>query len=616
MKEGEFSETTKRILAKRAGEKCSICSVLTSKPNISVDERFVNLGEAAHIKGQKLDQHNRYDPLMTVKERSHISNAIWLCKSCHKEIDSDSIKFTPPFLIETKRVHENKVYLGEFNIIWQYQLVLAKQVEQLEALLEEKEQNKNNIQQIHQYELNTIRLEIEKLNKEKSEFEQKLNQLSNYIATLNLDVPSENTTQIIEAFKRGEIELIKSLLDEEKLVSEEKEAAKKRVIKATILEIEYNYNDAETNYEKAYSIDPSLEILGTYTSFLKRLGKIDLAIDLCKKAVKISNDLIFLIHVNGWIGNLYGNSNRNKEAISHFKEALKLIQSKNPDSNSVENAKILTAIGISQKNIGEHQNALLSLQDALNELWHLGINNDIGDKYLDSLGILFNAIGLLYLETHNEYEALIYFNKALEIFSNEKSYNDNMLPLLYFNIVDVYNSTLYQNASEAQKYLSLAISILEKKFEKYPLHYLEYYIGCLTKMADNEFRLGNMSAAKENYIKSISIAEEFSIKHKINFKSLSVSYSNYGLFLLNHDFKEAIKHIDKAINLLASLDENEHERNLSLIKLYLLKAETSSSKEDAIKFLHIAKELINKCSIFSEAIVWKKKIELMEQTLS
>ena len=89
----DFSKETIDILAKRAGQVCSNpkCDNTTSGPH-SDEAKAVNLGEAAHIKGARLGS-KRYNPSMTNEERSHISNGIWLCRLCAREIDTDERRF-------------------------------------------------------------------------------------------------------------------------------------------------------------------------------------------------------------------------------------------------------------------------------------------------------------------------------------------------------------------------------------------------------------------------------------------------------------------------------------------------------------------------------------------
>ncbi|MEX3979139.1 hypothetical protein AB4Y45_09155 [Paraburkholderia sp. EG287A] len=102
----DFSRATKETLAKRAAQCCTNpdCGRATSGPH--EDERkAVNLGVAAHITAAA-PGGPRYNKILTPEERSGIGNAIWLCQSCAKLIDSDVIRFPEELLIMWKRKHE------------------------------------------------------------------------------------------------------------------------------------------------------------------------------------------------------------------------------------------------------------------------------------------------------------------------------------------------------------------------------------------------------------------------------------------------------------------------------------------------------------------------------
>ena len=105
----DFVAATVQTVAKRAANICSNpdCGALTSGP--AADEtRAVNVGEAAHIYGARL-KAARYNGAMADGERSAITNAIWLCRNCHKLIDADAMRFPAELLFEWRREHERVV---------------------------------------------------------------------------------------------------------------------------------------------------------------------------------------------------------------------------------------------------------------------------------------------------------------------------------------------------------------------------------------------------------------------------------------------------------------------------------------------------------------------------
>lgn len=98
----DFKEEVKRILALRAGGKCSnpSCRCSTFGPRTE-QHQIVNIGVAAHIHAAS-EGGPRYDRNMLNEDRASISNAIWLCQSCAKLIDNDEKRYTPQLLREWK----------------------------------------------------------------------------------------------------------------------------------------------------------------------------------------------------------------------------------------------------------------------------------------------------------------------------------------------------------------------------------------------------------------------------------------------------------------------------------------------------------------------------------
>ena len=90
----DFALKTKETLARRVAFICSNpqCGILTIGPNAQA-EKATNIGVAAHITAAS-EGGPRFDASLTQEQRSAINNAVWLCQSCGKLIDSDPISFT------------------------------------------------------------------------------------------------------------------------------------------------------------------------------------------------------------------------------------------------------------------------------------------------------------------------------------------------------------------------------------------------------------------------------------------------------------------------------------------------------------------------------------------
>lgn len=68
----------------------------------------MNIGEAAHIYGAK-DGAARFRADMTDAARAEITNGIWLCRNCHKVVDSDPQRFPAALLFQWRAAHERYV---------------------------------------------------------------------------------------------------------------------------------------------------------------------------------------------------------------------------------------------------------------------------------------------------------------------------------------------------------------------------------------------------------------------------------------------------------------------------------------------------------------------------
>lgn len=119
MREGDFTQQTKDLLAKKVGYCCS--NPFCRRPTIGSDaigNKAINIGEAAHITAAQ-PGGPRYDPTLTLKERKSEKNGIWLCRNHAAMIDRDETCFTVGMLKNWKRDAErkanNKIIKGYFS---------------------------------------------------------------------------------------------------------------------------------------------------------------------------------------------------------------------------------------------------------------------------------------------------------------------------------------------------------------------------------------------------------------------------------------------------------------------------------------------------------------------
>lgn len=111
------SYKTKLILAFRSGNVCAMpdCGQTLSPESSSGNP--ANVGEAAHIAGEHdgksaAKRSARFDPKMSIEERNHYNNLLYLCGTCHTLIDAMpqcEVDFPVSRLQAIKQNHETKV---------------------------------------------------------------------------------------------------------------------------------------------------------------------------------------------------------------------------------------------------------------------------------------------------------------------------------------------------------------------------------------------------------------------------------------------------------------------------------------------------------------------------
>ena len=102
-----FKQSVIDILFKRSGGKCCKCGATTFGPHTGRQDKFQNIGQAAHISAAA-PGGPRYNTRMTPEERTSAKNGMWLCSNCHSQIDRDTERFTLAALRGIKREAEDR----------------------------------------------------------------------------------------------------------------------------------------------------------------------------------------------------------------------------------------------------------------------------------------------------------------------------------------------------------------------------------------------------------------------------------------------------------------------------------------------------------------------------
>lgn len=191
-------------------------------------------------------------------------------------------------------------------------------------------------------------------------------------------------------------------------------------------------------------------------------GKADLGVQLSERTLNYINEVIvdkslILPKCYSVLGESYLNLGRNDLALATFsKEEVYYFE-----KASLDAAKCYNNLGVVYWNSGNKTTARSYLDRSLKIKENLLDSEDpsIADSYIN--------IGLIYLEEDRPkeeyYEAISYFNKALNIYESIYGGQHTKVALCYGNIASVYS--YLESYAEALQYLDLVMEIWDNTFE-------------------------------------------------------------------------------------------------------------------------------------------------------
>ena len=107
----DFLQTTVDLIAYRSAYICANpnCNRLTIAPSMVDVKSMIKIGEAAHIHDAR-EKTIRFDKSLSEEDRAKAENGIWLCASCHTEIDKNRGQdFPASTLKQWKSDHEELI---------------------------------------------------------------------------------------------------------------------------------------------------------------------------------------------------------------------------------------------------------------------------------------------------------------------------------------------------------------------------------------------------------------------------------------------------------------------------------------------------------------------------
>ncbi|RKS42487.1 HNH endonuclease [Gillisia mitskevichiae] len=547
---GEFNQQTKNILAKRAGEKCTLCKKNTSSAHSNYDE-FVNLGEAAHIHGRKKGKNNRFDEKLTDKQIKDIRNGIWLCPRCHKDIDSDEIKYTATFLIEIREKHEIALASGAYNVV---PSKVEKEIVRLEKLLLEKERSSDLTEKLFEKEILEYKKRLSTLHELLEKENRKFEQLIDEAYTVMKDSSFEKYTQITQLFYQRKFDEAEALLDEDKIIAEAEQLkvslenkANLILVKARIAAAKGEIEECIRLFEKSLDLHLSYLNIVSFIRYLIEENLFDKARKELNKAFAFYNEnekqaLLFTTS-----GNIYKYELKIDKAIIEYNKALKLY--KNLNKKEHEQSAVLNNIGLAYNSKRQYSSAIISYINS--------IRKEEKENFLELAKIYVNMGSPFMYKKYYEC-AVAVFNHAINLCSKILNKNDASRMCLkiahsglahcsYMNGETLRAIEHYKNSEKA---LDGFENIYSRKF-------LVQKSDLFHNMAAMNHEQGNVKEAMKYY--NLNLIIENSFKHtsqKVKDRNLAISYFNYGMLILQEkiDDPKALFLIKKAKKLVIEND--------------------------------------------------------------
>lgn len=299
----------------------------------------------------------------------------------------------------------------------------------------------------------------------------------------------------------------------------------------------YNFNQVNQSATALFYLGENAYYDANY------LKAIDYYTGSLKAYIEIENNL-FIYNCYNSIGLCYYYMFQGDNAIDNFIKALKFCE-----NDKERTAEINSNIGMTHDKMQNYSEAISFYKEALK------LNVEIND--FPSIGVVYNGLGSIYSSMGKNDSSIICYNKALYYFKKTKNIGRQAIALN--NIANIFPN--YPDS------LQKAISYFKQAWEIFKENGWEKYeVDILHGLGNVYFKQGKYKEAIVSLNKSLELTNKFNrgfFMKKINYESLSEVYSEIG------DYKKALHYFKLYSTYTDSLVQHEKfERIMQLEKQY------------------------------------------------
>jgi len=577
----DFTEKTKRILAKMASERCCLCEEITSMPNPS-ESNFIRIGEAAHISGARKSFTVRYNEKLSNEERKNIRNGIWLCSNCHTIIDQDEKFYTISELEKIRSQHYQRILNGNYSKSSFRKIdELNEEIRKLNNTIANKKSLILQSKTIFDAEITDLKMQIQQINLEKQKLWEDYNSILQ-----NLE-QADNFEEIYKlVFEENDLQKALEYLSDENLEKDALRLAKKYLLKADIYKLQIK-KEAIHYYRKAYATHPSIKVAHFYIRYLNDVRNfkslIEFILELLETELKIEDR----IALNGQLGTIYGKINP-EEASKYYETALQLIDKKikhDPHYYALK-AGFLNYLAASYKNNNNLSKALETCQESLRIF--LSGKIPIGDSnQFYELASLYNTIARIYILNQNYTEAEKFLNIAIKIASEKIKDDGELLATIYINFCNLFETVSPARWKMFEDMINKTVGIFTILYEKNPLQYAEKLIASHCRKADINFALQNFEEFHAQLGTAENILQQFIALNKKGFEFLltEIHMRRAAFFIYSKNLKMAAVEANKALFYFETIDFNDADTISKYAHLALLKCNLDDNSDEKKQIL-------------------------------
>jgi CHAT domain-containing protein/Tfp pilus assembly protein PilF len=347
------------------------------------------------------------------------------------------------------------------------------------------------------------------------------------------------------------------------ITSPDSALAKQYIDTANILYHNSKYDSSLIYFDKAMIIlyeaadwENYAYCLWSKAACYNELGEYYTALEYLDEAEKIFDDKLTKIHpLRVKVLSLYGESLRElgNYDLSREKlhEALSIYESidndlKNKFNLLIYKSKVYFSLGGIEFDESRYDTA----QDYIKKAYDIA-REVYGEQHI-RLGDYFHALAIINSYNGDNDQALIYYEKAINLYMSNGIYNDMYLAMIYTNYSDVVS--IQKDGEHSLIYLKRALSILIDNGAEYHDLTSAVYV----KMGINYFNIEEYDKALEYTNKALEIDKHTygSDEHS----SVALCYSIIGnIYYMQSDYDKALLNLEKALSIQKKIFGEQHK---------------------------------------------------------